>query len=282
MALYSGGVDSYCMSYLCKPDVLLSVNMGGRYGDAEAEAMKVPPNFGGYQARLACPVIGEREDKTTSIVPGRNAFLALFGSWYGSTLLLASVYEEAHVGGADKDEGFAAALAGLFDHMYQPQRWLPQGRTVRLELPVHNLTKAQLVGLTIAAGHSPELLAANTFSCYTPVVTKFGVYGDSHREPEGWGACGQCSACARKWAAFSVWGVDVGFPRPDALQAYVQEAKRLHNPVPSQHVNDEVRKHSQRTEQWVSDQMHAWYGHVRDLREVRSYAGVDTLAPHLR
>lgn len=270
VALFSGGVDSYCMSYLCQPDVLLSVDMGGRYGQAEAQHIVEPPGLEGRLIRLECKAIGGFEDAVTAIVPGRNAFLAMFGAFLGSTILLASVHEEAHVGGCDKDEGFTKALAGLWDHMLQPQRWLPQGRTVRMLLPVHHLTKAQLVGYTLAAGHPPDLLAHNTFSCYTPIrrrgTNTIEGYG------EGWHACGQCGACARKWAAFAVWGVDVGFPKPPALEGYVQEAKAL--------VRSARQRQDARTAQWVLDQLDADTGRVRQLEETRLYPALGASRQH--
>lgn len=259
VALYSGGVDSYCMSYLVQPDVLLQVNMGGKYGDAEAARLRPPASFTGTVIPLDCKVIGEFEDPVTSIVPGRNAFLALLGAQFGSTLLLASVYEEAHVGGADKDEGWCQAMAGLFDHMFQPQRWLPQGRTVRIKLPVHHLTKAQVVGLTLAAGHEPTSLASNTFSCYSPVRHRMPRHGN----PGPWRECGQCGACARKWAAFAVWGVPVGFDRPMAHDGYLAEAHSL--------LRHPSERQDMRTAQWVADQLDAANGVVREIGEVANY-----------
>lgn len=285
VALYSGGVDSYCMSYLCQPDVLLNVNMGGRYGDCETSKMVPPDGFAGLTVKLECKAIGQQEDAVTSIIPGRNAFLALFGSWYGSTLLLASIFEEAHVGGADKDEGFAAALAGLFDHMLQPQRWLPQGRTVRLLLPVHHLTKAQLVGRALLAGHDPQALAANTFSCYQPVsrptLTEHFEGTDHGGIVHTWLECGECGACARKWAAFAVWGVDVGFSRPAAVREYMEEAKRLYAAGLTwpDWKHEAHRVKAERTGQWVADQMDAWSGVVRPVEHAERYPMWERVRP---
>ena len=253
VALYSGGVDSYCMSYLTKPDTLLCVNMGGRYGDVEAANLHTPPELEHSVVLLECKAIGGFEDPTTSIIPGRNAFLALFGAQFGSTLLLASVYEEAHVGGADKDEGFAWALGQLFDHMFAPQRWLPDGRQVRLRLPVHQLTKTQLVGRTLLAGHSRHDFAERTFSCYEPVPDW----------PSGYKACGQCGACARRWAAFVVWGIEVEFGRPAAVDGYVAEARKLLE-TPSTNMN-------RQTWNWIHDWLDAENGMLRPVEQAMDY-----------
>lgn len=272
VALYSGGVDSYCMAYLCQPDVLLQVNMGGKYGDAEVERMRQPEGFAGRVVRIDCKAIGQQEDSVTAIIPGRNAFLALFGSWYGSTLLLASIYEEAHVGGADKDEGFAAALAQLFDHMLQPQRWLPQGRKVRLLLPVHGLTKAELVGRVLQQGHNPQRLAANTFTCYQPQDRGIHWRLPDGTQPPRWRECGECGACARKWAAFAVWGVDVGFPRPAAMWGYYEEARAIEQ-------EHDGRPMFPPTARWVRDQFDAWHGVTRPVDEAATYPMWERVRP---
>ncbi len=61
VALYSGGVDSYCMSCICDPDVLLNVMMGGRYGALERARLRTPPGMEGRLVAIDMPALGTWE-----------------------------------------------------------------------------------------------------------------------------------------------------------------------------------------------------------------------------
>lgn len=233
VALYSGGVDSYCMSLLTNPDTLLHVRMGGRYGEEEFLRLKTPR---GMEDRLQVAdmrQLGQYELSDSKVIPGRNAILALVASNYGERIQMASVDSST---GNDKDPEFAERMDAVFEYIYAPQRWCPDGRMVRLELPVYAMTKTELVGECLRRGHDGADIAARTFSCYEPVRT---------------GACGKCPPCGRKWAAFTVWGIDVGFDGRNAIRHYVQEIKD----GPS----------AFRSEQFCRDTMDAWEGRVRKL-----------------
>lgn len=237
VALYSGGVDSYCMAYLCKPDELLYVHLGGAYGNAEWGNLSMPAGLAGVHLRhLRLPSIGMFEQRDTKVIPGRNAMLCLLAANFGDRILMGSVDSST---GKDKDQGFAGRMTELLGYMYQPQRWLPEGRDVCVQLPVYHLTKTQLVGMVLAAGHDGADLAAATFSCYAPKLDG---------ENGGWKACGQCPPCGRKWMAFTVYGVDVGFDGREAIRMYYDEWRDLRS-----------RKVG-RSEQFISDMLHAWHG----------------------
>ncbi|WP_306358779.1 MULTISPECIES: 7-cyano-7-deazaguanine synthase [unclassified Nocardia] len=240
VALYSGGVDSYCMTHLYQPDVLLNVSMGGRYGHTETQRLCLPPGYEPAQLRsVNAFAVGRYEDPDSKIIPGRNAMLGLYALQYGDNILMGSV---AGSTGNDKDQEFADRFNHLCDHMFAPQRWLPDGRRVRMILPVKDVTKTQLVGAVLATGHDPELLARNTFSCYEP---------DRHDLP-----CGKCPACGRKWAAFTVWGVPVGFDGREAFRPYWDE------------VCDGRADH--RGDQFRLDVVDAWHGHIRGHHGVQA------------
>lgn len=228
VALYSGGVDSYCMAVLEQPDVLLHVNLGGKYGAAEAGALRTPPGMEDRLVTLDLPLLGdmfEMPDRSF-ILPARNALLALIGAQYGDRVLMGSI---AASRGSDKDDGFADRMTDLMRYIWQPQvLWNPEGRDTRLELPVGHLTKAQLVAATIRAGIPGEVIRDNTFSCYTP-------------RPDGT-ACGECGPCGRKWAAFAANDVDPGFDGRAAYATYMREIEDHAPNIPpgrtAQHVRD--------------------------------------------
>lgn len=237
MALYSGGVDSYCMSYLCKPDELLYVHMGGAYGTAEWQNLTTPAGLPGVPLRtVTFHALGMFEQRDSKVIPGRNAMLCLLAANYGDRILMGSVDSST---GKDKDPGFASQMTELLAYINQPQRWLPNGRDVSVHLPVYHLTKTQLVGMCLAAGHDADELARNTFSCYQP---------QNHSGDGKWRACGVCPPCGRKWMAFTVYGVDVGFDGREAIRTYYEEWRELRS-----------RKVG-RSEQFISDMLHAWHG----------------------
>lgn len=262
VALYSGGVDSYCMAVLLNPDVLLYVQMGGAYGAAEAANLHVPP---GMETRISIVPfdLGSYELPDSKVIPGRNAILAVLASNYGDRIQMGSVDSST---GHDKDLIFAARLNDLFRWMYQPARWLTAGRNVQLELPVYHLTKTELVGQVLAAGHDGQLLAQRTFSCYNPVAepvfdTAPAVGGDYVMlRSTRFVPCGKCPPCGRKWMAFSVYGIDVGFDGHEAIKHYWEEVTQGVGP--------------QRSAQFGRDVVDAWKGRRRDLPVLGVWPGL--------
>lgn len=200
VALYSGGVDSFCMATLHDPDVLLHVSLGGRYGNEEAATLRTPPGMEDRLVRTSLD-LGQWELPENFIIPARNAILVLAAVNYGDTILLGSVAKSR---GADKDEEFARRMNHLMEHLFSPQDiWIPEGRHVTVELPVYHLTKTELVAATLAAGVTANEIRDGTFSCYTPT-------------PSG-GECGECKPCGRKWAALAANGIQ---PLVDAREAF--------------------------------------------------------------
>jgi 7-cyano-7-deazaguanine synthase in queuosine biosynthesis len=233
VALYSGGVDSYGMAVLCGSDVLLYCKIAGRYGDAEFRRLQTPP---GWENRLQVAdlrQLGAYELPDSKVIPGRNAILALVAANYGDVIQMGSVDSST---GNDKDRRFTMRFNLLCDYMFAPQRWLPEGRHVRLTLPIYHMTKASLVGECLRRGVDGQEMAERTFSCYEPV-------GDR--------PCGKCPPCGRKWAAFTVWGIDVGFDGREAIRHYIDEIT--------------PKRPAHRSVQFCVDMLDAWNGHVRPL-----------------
>lgn len=232
VALYSGGVDSYCMAVLTTPDVLLHVNLGGAYGQEETDTLRTPPGMEDRLITVPLPELGARYElpDRNFILPARNALLALLGAQYGSEVMMGSI---AASRGSDKDEEFAARMTHVMQWVWQPQElWNPDGRDTRLTLPVKGLTKARLVAAAIDAGATPEDLRERTFSCYTPV------YGHE---------CGKCGPCGRKWAALAANGIDPGFDGREAYRSYWDEVQAAWPEIPRE-----------RTAEHVADVQRAW------------------------
>lgn len=199
VALYSGGVDSFCMAAIEQPDVLLHVEMGGEYGPTETRRLRTPRGMEDRLVHTSLP-LGQWELPPSMIIPARNAFLALAGAQYGDRIIMGSV---AANNGSDKDQGFADHMTALMRYIWQPQpKWNPDGTDTRLELPVYHLTKYELVKAAIDAGVTPDDMRDRTFSCY---------------HPANGNACGECLPCSRRWAALVYAGVT---PDVDASAAF--------------------------------------------------------------
>jgi 7-cyano-7-deazaguanine synthase in queuosine biosynthesis len=127
----------------------------------------------------------ERDD---AIVPNRNAFLLLFASLYGETLILGSVQGDRSY---DKDEVFYARMADLLNHMWQEQHWT-EAKNFTVMSPYKNTTKTQLVKDYLADGGNPEILL-ESYSCY------------EGKEQ----LCGWCKPCFRKWVSLHNNGIEI-------------------------------------------------------------------------
>lgn len=224
--LYSGGVDSYCAAALLNPDVLLHVNLGGAYGNEETRALTAPKGMQHKLVTIDMPQLSNFElPQYNYILPARNAFLALLGAQYGSTIYMASV---AASRGSDKDQEFADRMSSVMTWVWQQQEiWNPTARPTTLELPVIHLTKRQLVATTIAETDTTGAeIRDNTFSCYTPVDGK---------------ECGNCPPCGKKWAALAVNNIPPATNARHMFKFYWDELQQNEGIPPGrtpQHVQD--------------------------------------------
>ena len=182
--LFSGGMDSVIFDHLLQPDILLYLPTGSKYEDIETKKMLDLTSKGyvdGSKLVVLPDVLNlskfERDD---AIVPNRNAFLLLFASLYGETLILGSVQGDRSY---DKDEIFYDKMEALLNHMWQEQHWTEE-KSFKVMSPYKNTTKTQLIKDYLADGGKPEILL-ESYSCY-----------ECKEE-----LCGWCKPCFRKWVS---------------------------------------------------------------------------------
>ena len=182
--LFSGGMDSVIFDHLLQPDILLYLPTGSKYEDIETKKLLDLTSKGYVDSSKLVMLpdvlnlcLFERDD---AIVPNRNAFLLLFASLYGETLILGSVQGDRSY---DKDEIFYGKMEALLNHMWKEQHWTEE-RSFKVISPYKNTTKTQLIKDYLAGGGKPEVLL-ESYSCYS---------GD--KQPCGW-----CKPCFRKWVA---------------------------------------------------------------------------------
>ena len=180
--LYSGGMDSWLMNKLWKPDILVYVNLHGRYNAQEISHL--PKN---------CQILDfdlskyERPDK---IIPLRNLFLVMlavinYADEEGASVLIGAGKGDRVL---DKSPEFAEKASDLLTYLYQSQWWNPIAKKINVCLDYKHLTKTELLQKFIDEGGSIQEAWEKSFSCYEP--------------DEDGNVCYACKPCFRKAAAF--------------------------------------------------------------------------------
>lgn len=182
--LYSGGMDSFIVRHLYKPDICLYVDLKTKYSLVEIARLDNRVTL------VEFPGLGKFERKD-GIIPLRNLFLVCVGALHGNEIALGATAGDRIL---DKSYEFAMFVSLLLTYLWQPDHWT-RGKKVRVVLPVKELTKVQLVKRFLDEGGRSEDLVDRSFSCYKP--------DKQHR------ACGECKPCYRKWVALTLNNIDM-------------------------------------------------------------------------
>lgn len=188
--LYSGGMDSFMMAHLLKPDVLLYLDSHSKYDEAQlnaifkqAETLQLPGKL-----VVKTPFDFSEIERDDLIVPSRNAYFLLMAANYGETIYFGKVFGDRS---SDKSEEFFRNMEVLLNTVYQEQHWCEE-RKFEIKAPFSKTTKNQLISLYLLSGGKPEALI-NAYSCYS-----------GQEKP-----CGLCKPCFRKWVALMLNGIDI-------------------------------------------------------------------------
>lgn len=204
--LYSGGMDSFIISKLEKFDTLLYIHTGSKYADLEVEFLKEQGVDVEVDRRLD---LGDVE-MASALVPLRNLFLAMIGTYYGDEIILGATSGDRST---DKDITFADKTSDLLGRIYS-ESWWSEGRDININLKYKSWTKKQLVDAYLAKGFDIDDLVEKSMSCYTPINKK---------------QCGKCKPCVRKWL-FMLPYKDTYYmydtnPRDFYTDTYIQEIR---------------------------------------------------------
>lgn len=190
--LFSAGMDCLMVNQIFKPDILLHINYGGKYGEQEKKSLKKLIKIGAIDKKKIVEYnigdwLGNRE-RDDLIIPNRNAYFVLLASELGETIYLASVKGDRSF---DKDLLFYKQMTKLLNHMWDEQHWCEK-RNFYVTSPVKHLTKSQLINLFLIKGGKKEWLLAS-YSCY-----------EGKDKP-----CGKCKPCFRKAIALENSGIKI-------------------------------------------------------------------------
>ena len=193
--LYSGGMDSYLIDKLWKPDRRIYVDMHTRYSKQEIDCIKKRRN----DVEFIDFPLGqwEREDK---IIPLRNLYLPMVicnitGDEDVDICLGATAGDRV----LDKSQEYVQKATDLLNYLYQPQWWIPNGKKVRVNIDYKKYTKEDLLKMYVEQGGDLDKAYNESFSCYEP-------------DEEG-NVCYQCKPCFRKFIAFA----SVGYEFPEEV-----------------------------------------------------------------
>ena len=154
--LYSGGMDSYIISKLWKPDVKLYIDYGT---EQTAEEKKHLPE----DVIIKELPIGEfQQNDGICTIPLRNLIFAAIAINYGDEVAIGGLASDLHF---DKKPEFANLTTQLFNSVMQKER---DHRTVKISVPFANYTKTDLVVEFLKNGGTIAELQENSWSCHTP------------------------------------------------------------------------------------------------------------------
>lgn len=205
--LYSGGTDSWLISKIWKPDVLLYVDMVTRYSPEEIiHISDTLSDEDSKKLNFALLSLGEFEDKKTAFIPARNMYLLLLACNYGDEICLGSLKDDEG-GVADMGIDFLTEAERLLNRLYSKQAFY-EGKKIRIETEFVNYTKDALLGLYLEGGGDINKFKKETFSCYTPNESK---------------ECLGCKACFRKFVACYKYGAEYSEEELLCMYDYIEK-----------------------------------------------------------
>ena len=166
--LYSGGLDSYVISKLWKPDIKLFIDYGTEQNKEEKKHL--PPDTIIKKIELA----EYTQDDGINTIPLRNLIFAAVAVNYGDEILIGGLKSDLHF---DKTQSFADMATELFNSVLTKER---QPKKVKIVTPFVGYTKTELLKDYFRIGGTVKDLDANSFSCHSPINHK---------------PCGICQAC---------------------------------------------------------------------------------------
>ncbi len=175
--LYSGGMDSWLIDKIWKPDVKLFVNIHTKNNELELEKVKKVEGLEIIDFDISRFEV--KEDNY--FLPLRNLYFVALASNYGDEICLGATGSSTHF---DKTQKFAEDAAKLINYLLSEKK----ESNVKIVLPFKDMTKTQLLKLYLEQGGNIETAYTETVSCYNP---------NDDGTP-----CMNCSSCASKFVAF--------------------------------------------------------------------------------
>ena len=202
--LYSGGLDSWLISKLWKPDIKLYVDMKTKYSAKEISNLYKNEE----QFNLIDFPLGQWE-RDDAIIPLRNLYLIMVACNYTGSddveICIGATHGDRSL---DQSLKFAKQAEDLMNYLYTAQHWIPNGKKVKVVMPYKDYTKTELVKEFIANGGDINEAFNKSFSCYTPI----------NGEP-----CWECKPCWRKMISFLLNGYEFSKEIKDKVRSIIEK-----------------------------------------------------------
>lgn len=196
--LYSGGLDSYLISKIWKPDVRLYIDVGSSY--SEIEMKRLPSDV-----IVEKFPIGKWEDKESKYIPLRNLYFLMIASNYGDELCLGATAGDRDA--PDKTPDFLDRAESMINSLLKKQNSF-EGWQVTIERRFVEMTKEDIIKEYLRNGGSVDEVYNNTFSCYNP---------DTTGKP-----CLSCKACFRWFMTLYAAGYQFNNDEKNKMARYVK------------------------------------------------------------
>lgn len=206
--LYSGGMDSWLIDKLWKPDKKIYIDIEGSY--SKDEISRLPKDV-----EIVKLPIGIYE-QPSKYVPLRNLYFLMIASNYGDELCLGATGGDW--GSKDKTPEFFAKAEDMLNFLLSKQSKVDSSRHIHIETKYLYMYKNELLEEYVKQGGSLESLYNDSFSCFTPVNGK---------------PCLSCKPCFRKYVCLADAGFEFSKQERETMYNFV----RQHIVPRSQNVN---------------------------------------------
>ena len=177
--LYSGGMDSWLIDKLWKPDVKLFFNIGTHNSDRELERVRTRKDVTVIDLPL-----GEFEQLDNNyFLPLRNLHFVTYAAHYGDVICLGATGSSTH---RDKNDVFATLSENAINYLLGEDG--TREHPVKIVTPFRGMRKTEILAKYISEGGDIQECYDQTFSCYDPT-------------PDG-KPCMKCTSCLSKFTAF--------------------------------------------------------------------------------
>ncbi len=188
--LYSGGFDSFCLKEIYKPDIILTINTGTKYGNKEIELLKNTMKDKANWILLDGTFLQQFELEN-KIVPFRNNFFILMAAQFANRIYIGTTIGDRT---KDKDFVFKAQMEGILNYFsLDKDRVKVQDYPYEVLMPFKEMTKTQIIKKYLENDGSVERLLKETRSCYKDEIKP----------------CGLCKACLRNAIALVNNDIDI-------------------------------------------------------------------------
>ena len=197
--LYSGGMDSWLIDKIWKPDVKIYINIHGAY--SEEEIKKLPSDV----KIIDCPFLGQFEEDKTKYIPLRNLYFLMIASHYGEHICFGATAGD--YGAIDKRPEFIDKAQDIINYTLGNQS-VSEGKQIKIEKKFVYMSKYEIVEEYLNQGGDIKTAIDSTFSCF---------------EPKDGKECLNCKPCFRKFMLGYYFGYEYSNSEKLKMSKYIKE-----------------------------------------------------------